>query len=217
MLRLCIWLGSPVSNGVQDIDWRRVRLKQRSREIGRRRLTIRLEGTSILVRSAAYRVDMKTQLIIAPLLTAAMAGCHGAPTSPSGIAAAPATKQGPTTTPVSVGTWVGVTDQSKRVDFVVAGDRITNVNFSVLFPSDSCGGSLSAGAGGPLLGSIVDGRLLVNWASVSGLQWLFEGTLSTASTAVGTLRVNYSRPATVPQVPPCAASLSVSWTAGRAS
>lgn len=110
-----------------------------------------------------------------------------------------------------------MTDQTKRVDFIVAGDRITQVDFSVNFPNDSCSGTLSAGVGGPLLGAIVDGRFHLEWASVTGLQFLFEGTFPTASTSAGVLRVNYSQPGPVPQVPICTGSVSVFWTAERAS
>ena len=151
---------------------------------------------------------MEARFVSALFLMVAIAACGGSSLSPSPVANQ--------VTPVVV-TWAGTTAQGKGISFSAAGNAVTNVNFGIELPSDSCGGGLTAGAGGPLLGAIVDGRFTAGSTFGSELQWSLNGRFPTVSTAEGALTVNYTRPMRVPEVPACSASVSVTWTATKTS
>lgn len=152
-------------------------------------------------------------LILSAAVTTACTG--EMPTSPSTMSTAPTTNVGPTTAGAFDGHWVGVTEQAKPVEFTVADNRITEVTYTVAFPPESCGGNLTAGAGGSLgLVSTTSAQFVAMYSSVSGIEWVFEGTFSTASSGRGTVTVIYSRPS--PVLPPCNVRASMAWTANRA-
>ena len=158
-------------------------------------------------------MTMRSVLVMLVIVLCAACGRDAAmaPMAPSPTA--------PTLASSYQGTWTGETSQSERFGFVVTGNFVSRLEFSVRYADVSCSGGLGASQTLGSLGPISNAEFSATYTSPQGdLTWSMKGSFVSATTAIGTLHVTIMHNTPTGPVSGCSApTIDVTWAAQKGS